>query len=130
MTVQMSTWEHLDSTVIAQRLRMYMGDKKISRAKLALASGISRTPLGAKLDGRNKFVFDELMSIAKALDKPWWWVITGEDAPPHPPVGADGPYGTDDAPRRGRGHRTGRGRLPRLDSNQEPIGLRHAKAAA
>lgn len=76
---------------ITERLRSYMGNKKISRSKLALASGIGRTPLGAKLDDQGQFTVNELLSIAKALNKSWFWVMTGDGAgdhlPPQPPDG-------------------------------------------
>jgi hypothetical protein len=41
MTASLEEWPvELDSVVIAKRLRMYMGDKKLTRKELALASGI------------------------------------------------------------------------------------------
>jgi transcriptional regulator with XRE-family HTH domain len=75
-----------DTEAIARRLRMYMGDHKISRARLALASRIGRTTLGAKLDGNGTFTVDEIVSLARALDQPWAWVLSGEGkrADPHP----------------------------------------------
>ncbi|WP_196249044.1 helix-turn-helix domain-containing protein [Rhodococcoides fascians] len=66
------------SAATAQRLRQYMGDKKISRAKLALAAGIGRTPLGKKLDGEVGFGFDEISAVCQALGLQWAWVTTGE----------------------------------------------------
>src|SRR6185312_2610247 len=70
-----------DPIAIAQRLRMYMGDKKLSRAQLAVGSGINRTSLGAKLDGDGRFTLDELLAISRALGRSWLWVMTGVDAP-------------------------------------------------
>ena len=40
MTTMLEEWPEPDGTTVAQRLRMFMGDKKLSRAKLALQSGI------------------------------------------------------------------------------------------
>lgn len=71
----------LDSAQVAQRLRMYMGDKKLSRSKLALASGINRTSLATKLDGHVDFTLHEIAAIAAAIGKSWWWLLAGEDPP-------------------------------------------------
>jgi transcriptional regulator with XRE-family HTH domain len=80
MTASLEEWPvELDSVVIAQRLRMYMGDKKLSRKELALASGIGRTTLGAKLDGYGAFTLAEINAIARAIDRSWVWVVTGQD---------------------------------------------------
>ena len=82
-----------DPREITERLRSYMGNKKISRSKLALAAGIGRTPLGAKLDDNGQFTLNELLAIARALGKSWLWVMTGVDDP------ADGGGGPDDGGR-------------------------------
>lgn len=102
-----------DRAAITQRLRSYMGDKKISRSKLALASGIHRTTLGGKLDGQTDFTLDELLAIAHALGKHWLWVMSG-DEPPHPHIAAP-----DDVSGAARSDV-----LPRVDSNHQPSGLR------
>ena len=75
---------------------MYMGDIKLSRNKLALASGIGRTALSTKLDGQVDFTMSELVAIAKALEKSWLWVVTGVD-------GGDGGKGPDDGGVRPKG---------------------------
>lgn len=79
-----------DPREITERLRSYMGNKKISRSKLALAAGIGRTPLGAKLDDNGQFTLNEVLAIARALNKSWLWVMTGVDDP------ADSGGGPDD----------------------------------
>lgn len=58
---------------------MYMGDKKISRSKLALASGVKRSALSSKLDAQSEFTISEIVAIARAIDRPWIWVLTGQD---------------------------------------------------
>lgn len=82
-----------DPQAVAQRLRMYMGDKKLSRARLAIASGISRTSLGAKLDGSVAFTLDEIIAVARAIGKPWIWVLTGNYLPEPPDPGTSQPVG-------------------------------------
>jgi transcriptional regulator with XRE-family HTH domain len=74
-----------DSRAIGVRLRAYMGIQKISRTKLAMASGITRSSLANKLDGYVEFTVGEIKSIAIALGKTWLWVMTGDESPP-PPV--------------------------------------------
>ncbi|WP_165609093.1 helix-turn-helix domain-containing protein [Mycolicibacterium conceptionense] len=76
-----------DRGEIGERLRAYMGVHKISRAALALKSGISRTPLSNKLDGKTDFTVEEVTAIANALGKSWIWVLTGRD--PRPAGGPD-----------------------------------------
>jgi hypothetical protein len=73
-----------DPLEITSRLRSHMGDKKISRKALALAAGIGRTPLAAKLDDQTSFTLPELLAVARALGKSWIWVMTGVDAPAGP----------------------------------------------
>jgi transcriptional regulator with XRE-family HTH domain len=68
-----------DAQEVARRLRMYMGDKKLSRSQLALSSGITRTSLGAKLDGHVPFTIEEIVSVARAISRSWVWVLTGVD---------------------------------------------------
>jgi len=82
MTTLMGEWPEPDTETVAQRLRMHMGDKKIARSKLALASGIKRSALSNKLDGRSEFSIDEIVAIAHALNRSWIWVLTGRDDPP------------------------------------------------
>lgn len=73
-----------DASETAKRLRRYMGEHKISRARLALATGIGRTTLGGKLDGNGEFTVEEIVALAHALDQPWTWVLSGEGARPDP----------------------------------------------
>jgi len=92
-----------DSRAIGVRLKAYMGIHKISRTKLAMASGITRSSLANKLDGDVEFTVGEIDAIADALRKSWLWVMTGDESPP-PPVqrgewGGDPNYG---APRETR----------------------------
>lgn len=86
MSTQLDHLPEPDPAEIAQRLRQYMGDKKISRSKLAMAAGIGRTPLGAKLDGHGEFSLNEILDIARALGRGWLWVMTGDETnDPRPP---------------------------------------------
>lgn len=90
MTTLMGEWPEPDTETVAQRLRMHMGDKKIARSKLALASGIKRSALSNKLDGRSEFSIDEIVAIAHALNRSWIWVLTGQNGPDSPPGGGGG----------------------------------------
>lgn len=74
-----------DSRGIGVRLKAYMGIHKISRTKLSLASGITRSSLANKLDGDVEFTVGEIDAVADALGKTWLWVMTGDESPP-PPV--------------------------------------------
>ena len=71
-----------DKNEIGERLRGYMGVHKITRAALALKSGISRSSLASKLDGQVDFTVQEINAIARAIDKTWLWVMTGRDPRP------------------------------------------------
>lgn len=73
---------------IARRLRQYMGDYKISRARLALSTGISRSSLGKKLDAEVQFTIEELAAVCFSLDVEWVWLTTGMGNPRQ-----DGPDG-------------------------------------
>lgn len=87
MTRLLDEWPEPDTETVAQRLRMHMGDKKISRSALALASGVKRSALSAKLDGHTDFTVPEVIAIAHAIGKPWLWVLTGrenDEGPPDP----------------------------------------------
>jgi len=103
----------LNATEIARQLRMHMGDVKLSRVKLSEATGISRSSLAAKLDGEVEFTLTEIALIAEAINQSWLAVLTGtyKSPPPHATL------------MRKRGSKKNL-RLPRLDSNQEPVGLR------
>lgn len=59
-----------------------MGDKKISRSALALASGVKRSALSSKLDGKSEFTIGEIIAVAHALNRTWLWVLTGSDDDP------------------------------------------------
>lgn len=63
---------------VSHRLRMHMGDKKISRAKLALSCGINRTSLGKKLDDGLDFTIEDVSAICDALDLSVVWLLLGE----------------------------------------------------
>ena len=72
--------EHLpepDGHTVTQRIRMHMGDKKITRAQLSIASGIKRPTLSNKLDNLSDFTLDEIIQVAHALNKSWLWVLAG-----------------------------------------------------
>lgn len=70
-----------------------MGDKKISRSKLALASGVKRSALSAKLDGQSDFTINEVISIAHAIGKSWIWVLTGSEDRTPPDGGGESRLG-------------------------------------
>jgi hypothetical protein len=80
-----------DGHAVTQRIRMHMGDKKISRAKLAVAMGMPRATLSNKLDNLSDFTVPEITRIAHALGKSWLWVLTGFEGvggvdPQRPPL--------------------------------------------
>lgn len=56
---------------LAQRLRMIMGDRKVSRSKLSRATGISRPSLATKLDGQVEFTYAEVVAVIDVLGVPW-----------------------------------------------------------
>ena len=68
-----------------------MGDKKITRSRLALASGIKRSALSNKLDGVSEFSVGEIVAIAHAINRPWLWVLTGQEGPGTTPPGGGAP---------------------------------------
>jgi transcriptional regulator with XRE-family HTH domain len=65
--------------VLARRIRMLMGDQKLSRKRLAEATGISRPSLANKLDGKVSFTYDELLRIVTVLDVAWEELLAGHD---------------------------------------------------
>jgi hypothetical protein len=79
MTTVVESWPEPNTEEIARRLRMHMGDVKLSRNKLAMACGIGRTALSTKLDGQVDFTMTEVVAISKALGKSWLWILTGEE---------------------------------------------------
>jgi transcriptional regulator with XRE-family HTH domain len=85
MSTPLETQPELDSDAVAQRLRMYMGDVKLSRSQLALASGINRTSLADRLDGHVDFTLGDISAIAQAIGRSWLWVLTGGEGDPLPP---------------------------------------------
>ncbi len=62
--------------VLAMRVRMVMGAKKVSRKRLAEVTGISRPSLANKLDGKVSFTYDELLAVVAALDLTWEALLT------------------------------------------------------
>lgn len=89
MSTLLEDWPEPDNESVARRLRMHMGDLKISRAKLAFASGIKRSTLSLKLDNDSEFTLAEIMMIAHALNRSWVWVLTGrEPSSPDPDDGS------------------------------------------
>ncbi|WP_142395317.1 helix-turn-helix domain-containing protein [Mycobacterium avium] len=64
---------------LARRLRMAMGDQRVSRKGLAGATGISRPALSRKLDGQGSFTYEELLAIIAALGIDWEALLAGGD---------------------------------------------------
>lgn len=104
MSTTLEIQPELDSAAVAQRLRMYMGDVKLSRSKLAMASGINRTSLADRLDGHVAFSLEDVDAIAQAIGRSWLWVLIGGEEDPLPPVqrGDRGGDPEDGAPTRAR----------------------------
>lgn len=57
--------------VLARRIRMIMGDQKLSRKRLAELTTISRPSLASKLDAQVAFTYDELLRVVDALGVSW-----------------------------------------------------------
>lgn len=122
MTAQINYWPEPDNDTVARRLRMHMGDVKMSRAKLSDATDISRTSIAAKLDGRVAFTLDEIVRVAHALNRSWVWVLSGVSPTLPAGPGEDLPRGevVKFVPRdRGAGQRFVESRLG--ESNPGPI---------
>ncbi len=81
MTTALDHLPEPDHQAVTQRIRMHMGDKKISRAKLAIAMGMPRATLSNKLDNVSDFTLPEITELAHALGKSWLWVLTGVEGP-------------------------------------------------
>jgi transcriptional regulator with XRE-family HTH domain len=75
----MDTHSLVAPDVLARRIRMLMGDQKLSRKRLAEATGISRPSLANKLDGKVSFTYDELLRIVTVLDVAWDELLAGHD---------------------------------------------------
>jgi transcriptional regulator with XRE-family HTH domain len=75
----MDTHSLVAPDVLARRIRMLMGDQKLSRKRLAEATGISRPSLANKLDGKVPFTYDELLRIVTVLDVAWDQLLAGHD---------------------------------------------------
>jgi transcriptional regulator with XRE-family HTH domain len=88
MSIHVEHWTEPSPAEITQRFRQRMGDKKVSRNKLAMATGINRTSLGEKLDDRGVFTVPELFAVARALGRDWLWAMTGVESPPPPSDGS------------------------------------------
>lgn len=56
-----------------------MGERKITRSKLAKMSGISRPSLSNKLDCRTPFTYDELIQVIEALELSWVLLLSRYD---------------------------------------------------
>jgi transcriptional regulator with XRE-family HTH domain len=52
---------------LARRIRMIMGDQKISRKRLAAEAKISRPSLASKVDGRVPFTYNEVLRVIEVL---------------------------------------------------------------
>jgi hypothetical protein len=57
--------------VLARRIRMIMGDQKMSRKQLSVATHISRPSMANKLDAQVAFTYDELLRVIDALGVSW-----------------------------------------------------------
>jgi transcriptional regulator with XRE-family HTH domain len=68
-----------DPSVVALRLRQYMGGRKITRSALAALAGINQSSLGQKLDNRIPFTYDEMDRVLPALGLTWHWLVFGDD---------------------------------------------------
>lgn len=66
---------------LARRIRMIMGDKKVTRKWLAQQTNISRPSIASKLDARVAFTYDELLRVIDALGVAWeeLFTDTGDD---------------------------------------------------
>jgi transcriptional regulator with XRE-family HTH domain len=83
MSTLFEDWPEPDRESVARRLRMHMGDKRLNRKRLAMAAGLGRSALSAKLDGESEFTISEILLVAHAINRSWVWVLTGyEPAPP------------------------------------------------
>lgn len=83
MSTLLEDWPEPDRQSVARRLRMHMGDKRLNRKRLAMAAGLGRSALSAKLDGESEFTISEILLVAHAINRSWVWVLTGiEPAPP------------------------------------------------
>lgn len=103
MSTLLEEWPEPDTQSVARRLRQFMGEYKISRVRLATASGLKRSTLSNKLDGLSEFTIDEIIDIAHAINRSWMWVLTGIGETPPDPGRPDGVL-----------------LLPRMDSNHQP----------
>lgn len=56
---------------------MHMGDKRLNRKALALKAGLGRSALSSKLDGESEFTINEILLVARAIDRSWVWILTG-----------------------------------------------------
>lgn len=56
---------------LCRRLRGVMGERKMTRKRLAELSGISRPSLSNKLDCKVSFTYDELLAVIDALEISW-----------------------------------------------------------
>lgn len=75
----MSSHSPVSAAALASRLRMIMGDRKLSRTRLSHETGISRPSLSSKLDGKVEFTYSELLTIAQAVDVPLDKLLAGDD---------------------------------------------------
>jgi transcriptional regulator with XRE-family HTH domain len=66
----------VSSVELARRLRMHMGDQRMTRLRLSQLAGISRPTLTNKLDGHTQFTYPELLRVIDALGVSWLELLT------------------------------------------------------
>lgn len=82
----METRVPIAPNALARRLRMAMGDQRVSRSKLSKVTGISRPSLATKLDGRVEFTYAELVAVIEALGLAWEELLDPTPAADEPVV--------------------------------------------
>lgn len=92
-------------TEVGRRAHMLMWDEKRKQRDVAQAMGIGSDSLGRKLKGERGWAIAELVTLANVLDTTVAYLV-GESENPHPNGPDEGSL------------------LPRLDSNQQPIGFK------
>lgn len=98
--------ESLDITV-GRRVHLMMWERRITQTALGRTIGIDQSNLGRRLRGERGWSLDDLRATANALGTTMSYLL-GE---------------TEEGPGGGAPEPT----LPRLDSNQQPIGFKHGE---